>query len=321
MLRPMTNARWTTKHELLVGMAIRQGGVVSRRQAAQCGFDYDAVAWQLRRGRWAAHGWATLSLDRNPLSLVAQRWRAVWETGEGSLLDGVSALAVAGMVGFDESRQHVSVVHNRRAPRTSGVVVHKVIRRVDREQANLNADALPITRPEVAALRGARWAVTDRQAVLILAMAVQQRLVTPAQLAAMHRVAPGRNRRRLIKLVIGDLAGGAQSLGELDFAAMCRRRGLPEPSRQVVVEGARGRIYLDVRWDDYGLIVEIDGAGHRRGLAVTDDNLRMNSLVLGHELVLRIDVLGLRIMGDEFMNQVAQGLSSRDRRQRPRLAS
>ena len=24
-----------------------------------------------------------------------------------------------------------------------------------------------------------------------------------------------------------------------------------------------GRIYLDVRWDDYGLIVEIDGAGHR----------------------------------------------------------
>ena len=67
--------------------------------------------------------------------------------------------------------------------------------------------------------------------------------------------------------------------------------------------------------------MEIDGAGHRWGLAVTDDNLRMNSLVLGHELVLRIDVLGLRIMGDEFMNQVAQGLSSRDRRQRPRLAS
>ena len=317
----MTTPPWTTKHELLVGIALRQGGAVSRRQAAQCGFDHDAVAWQLRRGRWAVHGRATLALDRNPLGTVAQRWRAVWETGEGALLDGVSALTAAGMVGFDEPRQHVSVVHNRRAPRTSHVVVHKVIRRVDREVTNHANGALPMTRADVAALRGARWAVSDRQAVLILAMAVQQRLVNPGQLAAAHRIAPGRRRRRLISLVIGDLAGGAQSLGELDFALMCRRRGLPEPSRQVVVEGARGRIYLDVRWEELGLVVEIDGAGHRWGLAVTDDNLRMNSLVLGDDLVLRIDVLGLRIHGDEFMDQVAQGLAARHRRQRPRLAS
>ena len=113
----------------------------------------------------------------------------------------------------------------------------------------------------------------------------------------------GRTRRALIRALASDICDGAHSLGELDFAAACRRHGLPEPSRQVVRRGPRGRIYLDVRWD-CGLVVEIDGAGHRWGVAVTDDNLRQNAVALRGDTVLRIDLVGLRIAEEAFMAQV-----------------
>ena len=63
--------------------------------------------------------------------------------------------------------------------------------------------------------------------------------------------------------------------------------------------------------EDVGLAVEIDGAGHRAGLAVTDDLLRQNAVTIGGELVLRMDLLGLRIEGDAFMDQVCR--AHRDR--------
>jgi very-short-patch-repair endonuclease len=105
------------------------------------------------------------------------------------------------------------------------------------------------------------------------------------------------------------MGDGVQSLGELDFARLCRSRGLPEPARQVVRQGPRGRIYLDVRWERHRLVVEIDGAQHREGLAVTADNLRRNALTLQHDTVLRIDLIGLRLFEDEFMAQVAYALA------------
>ena len=170
---------------------------------------------------------------------------------------------------------------------------------------------VPRTSPHIAAIRAAHWAVSDRQAALVLVMPVQQRLTTGARLVDAADLVPGRNRRALIRQLVRDIADGAQSLGELDFAVLCRQRGLPEPSRQAVVRGPRGRVYLDVRWDEHGLVVEIDGSGHRQGLAVTHDNLRANAVTLGTDLVLRIDLWGLRLEADAFMAQVAAGLARR----------
>jgi very-short-patch-repair endonuclease len=108
--------------------------------------------------------------------------------------------------------------------------------------------------------------------------------------------------------VVRDIAFGVESLRELDFARMCRARGLPEPARQVVRRGPRGRIYLDVGWDAHEFAVEIDGAQHRWGLAVTTDNLRLNAVVLEGDRVLRIDVIGLRLETELLLDQVELGL-------------
>ncbi len=282
------------------------GGVLSRRGLAHLGIDRDAVAREVEAGRWAVHGRLTVAVHRGPLPPEALRWRALWEVGHRvALLDGVSSLVVAGLTGFEEPVVHVSVTRNSRCPSVDGVRVHRV-RRLSTDRCDLGS--VPRTAPAVAALRAAAWAVSDRQAALLLAMTVQQRLATGAQLQAAVRVVRNRGRRPFVRQVVRDVAAGAESLGELDFATLCRRYGLPEPVRQEVRHGARGRVYLDVRWAGARLVVEIDGSGHRMGLAVTADNLRQNDVTLDGERVLRFDLLALRLHEGEVMAQVRRGL-------------
>lgn len=168
----------------------------------------------------------------------------------------------------------------------------------------------------MAALRAAQWAVSDRQAALVLAMPVQQRLVTGEQLQAARAEYVGRRRRALVATLIDDIADGAHSLGELDFGALCRRRGLPAPERQVVVSGPDGRCYLDVRWRE-GPVVEIDGRQHRGGLAPVQDMLRQNSVSMSRDMVLRIPLIGLRLEPEAFLGQRGRA----EARQPPREGS
>lgn len=295
------DARILGIHDRAHAVAAARGGVISRRLLRGLGIDRDDVRLQLRHRRWAAHGRWTIATHTGELSDLAQRWRAVWEVGERiAALDGTSALQHAGLERWRDDQIHVSVPHTANTKGVPGVVVHKVR---SRPPALLAPGELPVVRPAPAAVRAAHWAVSDRQAALVLVMPVQQRLCTGEQLLEATGVVRGRTRRALIAGVAADVALGAQALGELDFADRCRRHGLPEPSRQVVRNGPRGRVYLDVRWD-CGLVVEIDGAGHRWGLAVTDDNLRQNAVALQGDTVLRIDVLGLRIAEEQFMQQV-----------------
>lgn len=290
-------------------LASAQGDVVCRDDLAALGVDDRMVRREVAAGRWLLHGRQTVAVHTGGLGERGLWWRAVWETGDRiAALDGVSSLRAAGLSGFEDEMVHVSVRHTATVAASPGVTVHKLIRRTPGE---LLTAGVPRTRPAVAAVRAAHWAVSNRQAALLLVLPVQQRLVTPGQLLDATGRVRGRTRRAFIRQVAHDIADGAHSLGELDFAGMCRRRGLPEPSRQVVRRGRRGRVYLDVGWEDVGLAVEIDGAGHRSGLAVTDDNLRQNEIVLGGELVLRVDLIGLRVAGEQFLDQVCAAYAHR----------
>lgn len=280
-------------------------GVLTLARLRSLGSDHGAVRREVNAERWVRHGRHTVALHTGPLSETAQFWRAVWEVAEQvALLDGVTALRAAGLTRYTEPVVHVSVPRNARCPRVPGVRIHRVARTAQEH----HGAGLPRTRVEVAALRAAHWAVSDRQAALILCMVVQQRLTTGARLLAATAFVRGRTRRRFVQQVLADIADGAHSLGELDFARLCRAHGLPEPVRQELRKTPAGRIYLDVRWAGSRLVVEIDGAGHRMGLAVTDDNLRQNAVVLDDDRVLRLDLIGMRLFEAEFMAQVRQGL-------------
>ena len=76
----------------------------------------------------------------------------------------------------------------------------------------------------------------------------------------------------------------------------------------MVRRGKDGRYYLDVCWDDYDLVVEIDGIHHSWATTVVPDALRQNEVSLGRATVLRLPLLGLRVAADEFFDQVERGL-------------
>jgi hypothetical protein len=163
----------------------------------------------------------------------------------------------------------------------------------------------------VAAVRAALWAGSDRQAALILTMAVQQRLVTAAALAeAMATVRRHRRRKFLLRLLV-DLQGGVQSMAELDFARMCRAAGLPEPDRQIVHDLGDGWAVVDNEWTGYDLVVEIEGVHHLLGPVAIADALRQNNLTTQRSAVLRIPVLGLRTEPARFLDQVRTALMAR----------
>ena len=279
-----------------------------------CGVNHEMVRREVAAERWAVHGHQTVAVTTAPLGVAARRWRAVWETGDKvAALDGVTALQHAGLSGFDDETVHLSVKHTAEVAPLPGVRIHKVIRRLDNELVDAG---IPRTRPPVAAIRAAHWAVSDRQAALVLVMPVQQRLCTGAQLVRAESLLRGRNRRKLIHVLVHDIADGAHSLGELDVVAACRRRGLPEPTRQDVRRLRGGRAYLDIAWREARLVVEVDGAGHALGLQALGDDLRHNALQLGDELVLRVSLVGWRLVPDAYLDQICTAYWSRAGRRR-----
>lgn len=257
---------------------------------------------EVSAGRWTTAGRHTVVIGTGRPAGEGEWWHALWETGAGAALDGVTALLAAGLTGFTgftADTIDVALPMNNRRRRVEGVTVHR-----RREIGPTTGSGLLRCASEWATLRAAQWARTDRTAALLVCLAVQQRLVAPNRLLAAWGTVSRSRRRRFLDAVIRDVCDGAHSLGELDFARLCRRAGLPPPSRQVVRTGPGGRVYLDVAWEDIGLVVEIDGGHHALALDPVDDALRQNDLVLDADLVLRVPVLGLRLAPDRFMAQV-----------------
>lgn len=76
-------------------------------------------------------------------------------------------------------------------------------------------------------------------------------------------------------------------------------------------KGKDRRFYLDVYWEQWGVVVEIDGVHHTWATNLVADALRQNSIALESDLVLRLPLLGLRVAADDFFVQIAEALRSR----------
>jgi very-short-patch-repair endonuclease len=115
----------------------------------------------------------------------------------------------------------------------------------------------------------------------------------------------------LLHTVVLDLIEGAGSLGELDVVRLLRERGLPLPDRQVLRRDGRRRYYLDLYWERWKLVVEVDGVQHAWVENLVDDALRQNAIALEGDTVLRLPLLGLRLTPDRFLDQIEAGLVAR----------
>lgn len=282
-----------------------QGGVVSRAQAYAAGLTRGEVRAHVRARRWQRVWSRSLCLHTGEVSPMGRQWAAVFEGGDRAMLDGEASLVASGLEHYNAHVMRVSVPRGVKPLRGAGLDIRRTRRWREEDRV---ATGVPRTRVPVAAVRAAMWARSDRQASLLLTLPVQQGMTT-ADLLGEALLDVQRDRRlSLLHSVVLDLVGGARSLGELDFAAACRRRNLPEPSRQTVRRGRDGRYYLDVCWEDFSVVVEIDGIHHTWATEVVPDALRQNEITLGDARVLRMPLLALRVAPDEFFDQIERAL-------------
>lgn len=287
-------------------LAWRQDGVASRPQLYAAGVTRAEVRANIRAGRWQRWGSQSVLVFTGPPTLAARHRAAVFEAGPRAFLDGASALEAAGLTKFTVDRIRVSVPRGARVRRGRGLDIRQTRRWHPDDLAP--GSGVPRARPAVAAVRGGLWARSDAQAALLVTMAVQQGIADVRDVGReMLRIKRDR-RRRLLQSLVLDLLSGVRSLGELDVARECRRRGLPAPSRQVVRRGPRGTIYLDVSWEEWRVVLEVDGIHHSWAQNLVDDALRHNNVALSGDVVLRLPLLGLRIAADDFFAQVEQAL-------------
>lgn len=287
-------------------LAREQDGIVSRRELYAAGYTRAEVRANLRADRWRRVGTQSVCVHRGPLSQRARHRAAVNEAGPRAYLDAGSALVEAGLTGFTMPRIRVSVPRGAKAWRVKGVDVRQT-RRWTREDLVLDG-GVRRSRVEVAAVRQAMWSRTDREAALALTMSVQQGLTTADKIGEALLAVRRDRRRAFIAGVVMDLLGGVRSLGELDVVRECRRRGLPEPSKQVMRRGRNGTYYLDILWEEWNLVVEVDGIQHSWASEVVGDAIRQNDVVLQGARVLRLPLLGLRVAREQFFDQIEQGL-------------
>lgn len=302
----MATASTTDRLVKLKAVASRQGGVVSRTQVYALGISRAEVRNHVRALRWRRLGSHCVVLHCGPLTEFARCWAAVLEAGPRAFVDGDSALLLAGLEHYQVKKVRVSVPRGARV-RHRGAAID--IRQTRRWQADdLLPDGLPRARPEIAAVRAALWAATDRQATLLLTMAVQQRVAALDGVASeLMRIRRDRRRRLLHDLVL-DLGGGVQSLSELDMLRGCRERGLPIPDQQACRRTSAGSYYLDFRWRRWGVVVEVDGIQHTWVQNIVADALRHNRIAMQGDMVLRLPVLGLRLCPDDFFGQIEAAL-------------
>jgi hypothetical protein len=155
----------------------------------------------------------------------------------------------------------------------------------------------------------ASWAKRDSDARAIVAAAFQQRLVTlDEMLGVLGRMRRPRRRALVLETTL-DAAGGSQSITEVDFLKLCRSNGLPIPTRQVARTDSDGRQrYLDALFEEYQLVVEIDGSHHLDPKVWWDDMKRQNAIWIDGARILRFPAWLIRAEPEQVAEQIKAAL-------------
>jgi hypothetical protein len=287
-----------------------QDGILARRQALRF-FSPSAIRHRLAAGRWRSAHRAVYVTHNGPVTVEQRWWIAALAVGVGgrpALLGGLSALAMLGFRGYPSPVTHILLPADHRADAPpADVRVHRTrhlpacdVHRVGRP---------PCTMPARSLVDAAQWASTDDRARAIVAAGFQQRLVGGDELHLLLGRLPGVRRRELIAATASDAAGGSHSLAELDYLALSRRAGFPEPMRQRARRDAAGRRrYLDFLYEEHGVHVEIDGSQHMEVRAAWADMRRQNDLWISGVRVLRFPAWLVRAKPDEVVAQVREAL-------------
>jgi very-short-patch-repair endonuclease len=289
-----------------------QRDVLSRQQALRY-FSPAAIRHRLNTSRWRQVHRGVYVMTTGSLTLGQARWTALLAAApepesETAFVAGRAALRAHGLRGLRNQAIEILVPDRRQVTHPPPwVIVHRTRHLPSNDRTRVGA--LPVTTIERSMVDAAQWAMSDREARLVIAMSFQQ---AKASASATYRrlvAMKGVHRRNLIKQTVADAFGGAHSLAELDFLQLSRAAGFPEPKLQYVRRDVMGkRRYLDAYYEDYGVHVEIDGAQHLDPHSAWADMERQNRLWIKGDRVLRFPAWLVRDHPDEVVAQVRAAL-------------
>ncbi|GIJ23435.1 endonuclease domain-containing protein [Micromonospora lutea] len=269
-----------------------------------------AIRHRVTSGRWQQVHRAVYVTHNGPLTPAQLPWIAVLSAGPAAVLGGLSAAQAWGLRGHADGLVHLLLPAGHR-PRSmpSGVRVHRTTILADEDILDVGQPRR--TMPARSIVDAAQWATADHEACAIIAAGFQQRLVGGDDVQRVLDRLPRARRRSLIRSTAADAAGGAHSLPELEFLALVRRAGLPEPTRQAVRRDAAGRRrYLDALFEEWQVLVEIDGGQHLDPATAWADMRRQNDLWQRSDRVLRFPAWTIRHAPTQVITQLRTALTA-----------
>ena len=278
------------------------------------GDDAGELSWLLfhqervARGHWRQPHQRVYVTHNGPVGPKEWRWVAVLAAGPSATLGGLTAAQAWGLRRYESRLVHL-LLPARHQTRTlpPGVRIHRTTALPPEDVLDVGKPRR--TMPARSLVDAAQWAASDEEARAVIAAGFQQRLVAGDDVHGVVARLPRARRRALILATATDAAGGAHSLAELDFLDLVRRAGLPEPSRQVIRRDAAGqRRYLDVWFERWRVLVEIDGGQHLDPRTAWADMRRQNDLWATGDRVLRFPAWAVRHTPADVIAQLKAAL-------------
>lgn len=274
--------------KLVAELLSRQRGVISRRQVLECDGSDNDIERLVNRREWVRvhpgvfiDHTGSLAWDQRAWAGVLLHWPAA--------LAGRSALRVHHLrqpAPADDEPIEVAIDQCRHVGAIPGITVQRLIRFSEVAQMHLGP---PRVRLEHAVLTFASRSSTEDAAVATVADACQAGRTTARRLVDTLSIMPRLPRRRLLRIVLDDVAAGAYSALERRYLTTVERpHGLPVATRQRRVSRGRSIAYRDVEYVGLRTVVELDGRlGHESAGDRWGDLARDSDSLVGGDITLR----------------------------------
>jgi len=231
--------------------------VLTRVQSLRAGLSPRVIAGRVTSGQWQRLHKGVFATFSGPVPRHALLWGAVLRAGDNAVLSHYTAAEVWKLSDEPLSSIHVSVPRQAGSLDIPGLVLHYSSRLpVARHPVRLP----PQTTLEETVLDLADLSRNAEEAVAWPIRACQRRLTTPGRIADALEARNRARWRRDLNDAITEVRAGVHSPLELRYLRdVERRHGLPRGDRQVLTIRGGRRQYLDVRYTQYGVVVELDG--------------------------------------------------------------
>jgi very-short-patch-repair endonuclease len=264
-------------------LLLEQHDVFTGAQARRLGISHSVIRAQVAANRWQRVGNRVLVAHTGPLDDVANLWVAVLWCGDGACLSHATAAHLQGLVSSAPDEIHVTVPESRHPAARAGLTIHRTRNAMPRETGR----RLPQRGVDDTVLDRCDNAKNADEVIALVVSAISKRRTTSAQLAT---ALAGRQRARwrdLLRDLLHDGEGIESALEWRYRRDVERAHGLPSGTRQQVIAVGVRHERRDVVYEQWRVVVELDGRLGHEGVGAFRDMQRDNAAAVRGEVALR----------------------------------